>query len=124
GGGRPRPPLLAGDAVGAPELELPRALQAWLADALVLEARDDLQDVYHRSLVDLASLRIRPREEDLPYAMPAGGVPWFLTAFGRDSLITSYEALPFKPTLAAATLELLADYQAEERDDFRDAEPG
>jgi glycogen debranching enzyme len=123
-GRKPRPPLLRGDAFGAPEPEMPQTLQDWLADAPVLEARDDLQDVYHRSLVDLASLRIRPRDEDLPYAMPAGGVPWFLTAFGRDSLITSYEALPFKPTLAAATLELLADYQAEERDDFRDAEPG
>jgi glycogen debranching enzyme len=90
----------------------------------VLEGRDDIQDVYNRSLVDLAALRIRPREQDVRHAMPAGGVPWFLAAFGRDSLITSYEALPFKPTLAAAALELLAEYQATERDDFRDAEPG
>jgi glycogen debranching enzyme len=123
-GRKPRPPLLGRDSFGAPEPEMPETLQEWLAHAPSLEARDNLQDVYNRSLVDLAALRIRPREEDLRYAMPAGGVPWFLAAFGRDSLITSYEALPFKPTLAAATLELLADYQATERDDFRDAEPG
>jgi glycogen debranching enzyme len=123
-GRKPRPPLLGRDSFGAAEPEMPETLAEWLAEAPRLEARDDLQNVYNRSLVDLASLRIRPREEDLRYAMPAGGVPWFLTAFGRDSLITSYESLPFRPTLAAATLELLADYQATEQDDFRDAEPG
>ena len=123
-GHKPRPPLLGKDAFGAPEPEMPETLEEWLADAPRLEARDNLQHVYNRSLVDLAALRIRPREEDLRYAMPAGGVPWFLAVFGRDSLITSYEALPFKPTLAKATLELLAEYQAEEQDDFRDAEPG
>jgi glycogen debranching enzyme len=118
------PPLLGADSFGAREPEMPESLQEWLAGAASLEARDDLQSVYNRSLVDLAALRIRPRAEHLRYAMPAGGVPWFLAAFGRDSLITSYEALPFKPSLAAATLELLAEYQATERDDFRDAEPG
>jgi glycogen debranching enzyme len=123
--GRKRyPPLLGRDSFGAHEPEMPETLGEWLAEAPRLEARDDIQDMYHRSLVDLAALRIRPREEDVRHAMPAGGVPWFLAAFGRDSLITAYEALPFKPSLAAATLELLAEYQATERDDFRDAEPG
>jgi glycogen debranching enzyme len=123
-GRKPRPPLLGSGSFGAREPAMPVTLDEWLAEAPKLEARDDMHHVYHRSLVDLAALRIRPRPEDIRLAMPAGGVPWFLTAFGRDSLITSYEALPFRPTLAAATLELLADYQATERDDFRDAEPG
>jgi glycogen debranching enzyme len=56
--------------------------------------------------------------------MPAGGVPWFMTLFGRDSLMAAFETLPFHPTLAEATLEALAHHQASERDDFRDAEPG
>jgi glycogen debranching enzyme len=47
-----------------------------------------------------------------------------MAVFGRDSLIASYQALPFQPTLARATLEALAHHQATERDDFRDAEPG
>jgi glycogen debranching enzyme len=118
------PPLLRGDSFGAPEPEMPVTLQEWLEQAPVLEANDDLQQVYRRSLVDLAALRIRPREEDLRWAMPAGGVPWFMAVFGRDSLIASYQALPFQPTLARATLEALAHHQATERDDFRDAEPG
>jgi len=123
-GAKPRAPLLRCDSFGAPEPAMPLALQEWLERAPELEAGDDLQHVYQSSLVDLASLRIRPREEDLRWAMPAGGVPWFLTVFGRDSLIASYQALPFQPTLARATLEALAETQATERDDFRDAEPG
>ena len=123
-GRKPRAPLLRCDSFGAAEPAMPTTLQEWLDQAPELEANDELQDVYNRSLVDLASLRIRPREEDLQWAMPAGGVPWFLTVFGRDSLIAAYQALPFQPTLARATLRTLAQHQASERDDFRDAEPG
>jgi glycogen debranching enzyme len=123
-GAKPRPPLLRCDSFGAPEPAMPLTLQEWLEQAPELEASDELQHVYDRSLVDLASLRIRPREEDLRWAMPAGGVPWFLAVFGRDSLLASYQALPFQPSLARATLTALAENQATERDDFTDAEPG
>jgi glycogen debranching enzyme len=123
-GVKPKRPLLRCDSFGAPEPEMPLTLQEWLDQAPELEANDDLRHVYHGSLVDLAALRIRPREEGPRWAMPAGSVPWFLTVFGRDSLIASYQALPFQPTLARATLETLAELQAAERDDFRDAEPG
>jgi glycogen debranching enzyme len=44
--------------------------------------------------------------------------------FGRDSLITSFQALPFAPELAATTLRVLAALQARTYDPFRDAEPG
>jgi glycogen debranching enzyme len=123
-GRKPRPPLLRCESFGKPEPQMPVTLEQWLDEAPKLEAGDDLADVYNRSLVDLAALRIRPREEDVRWALPAGGVPWFLAVFGRDSMIASYQALPFQPTLAHATLETLAEYQATERDDFRDAEPG
>jgi glycogen debranching enzyme len=56
--------------------------------------------------------------------MPAAGLPWFMSMFGRDSLITSLQALPFTPQLARATLETLAALQARTVDPFRDAEPG
>jgi glycogen debranching enzyme len=54
----------------------------------------------------------------------AAGVPWFTTLFGRDSLITSLQALAVRPQLAIETLEVLAAYQATEEDPERDAEPG
>jgi hypothetical protein len=47
-----------------------------------------------------------------------------MALFGRDSLITSYQALPFAPELAQTTLRVLAARQGRECDDFRDEEPG
>jgi glycogen debranching enzyme len=46
-----------------------------------------------------------------------------MTVFGRD-LITAYQAIPYHQELAQATLEALAELQATEWDNFRDAEPG
>ena len=54
----------------------------------------------------------------------AAGVPWFTTLFGRDSLITSLQAISFAPRLAIQTLEILAKRQATAVDAWRDAEPG
>ena len=82
-----------------------------------------LEDTYRQSLEDLACLRFSaPHDDDL--LVPAAGLPWFMALFGRDSLITAYQALPFVPDLARSTLKALAAYQAFERDDYRDAEPG
>src|SRR5437870_3554494 len=57
-------------------------------------------------------------------ALPAAGLPWFMAVFGRDSLITSYQALPYTPELAETTLQVLAARQGSRVDDFRDEEPG
>jgi len=82
-----------------------------------------LQATYRRSLVDLAALRFFPIT--LPgQALPAAGLPWFMTLFGRDSMIVSYQALPFTSELAEATLRALAEQQGTRVDDFRDEEPG
>jgi glycogen debranching enzyme len=84
---------------------------------------EPLHLIYARSLVDLAALRFYPREAS-EGAVPAAGLPWFQTLFGRDSLITSYQSLHVVPELAANTLDLLASLQGTRRDDFRDEEPG
>ena len=47
-----------------------------------------------------------------------------MTMFGRDSILTSLQALPFAPELAATTLRVLADWQGSRVDDFRDEDPG
>jgi glycogen debranching enzyme len=82
-----------------------------------------LQVTYIRSLVDLAALRFYPLT--LPgQALPAAGLPWFMTIFGRDSMMVSYQALPFASEFALATLTALAQRQGTRIDDFRDEEPG
>jgi glycogen debranching enzyme len=75
-------------------------------------------------MLDLAALRIRPDAVTIRWPMPGGGLPWFMTVFGRDSLIAAYEAIAFHQELALATLEALAQLQATGWDNFRDAEPG
>ena len=47
-----------------------------------------------------------------------------MTMFGRDSIFTSLQALPFTPELAATTLQALGDWQGTRVDDFRDEDPG
>jgi glycogen debranching enzyme len=77
---------------------------------------------YRQSLVDLAALRytsITMAEE-----LVAAGLPWFMTVFGRDSIFTCLQALPFTPQLVPATIGTLAYGQGSRVDDFRDEEPG
>lgn len=98
-------------------------LREWLKDAPQLTCSwEPLEHIYRRSLIDLAALRFR--SGIIPGALPAAGLPWFMTVFGRDSLLTSFQALPFAPELAATTLQSLALLQAHRDDPFRDAEPG
>jgi glycogen debranching enzyme len=101
-----------------------RDLDRWLAEAPTIECDwDSLKATYRRSLVDLAALRFSP-----PIAggksLPAAGLPWFMTMFGRDSILTSLQALPFTAELAATTLQALGDWQGTRVDDFRDEDPG
>lgn len=57
-------------------------------------------------------------------SVPGAGVPWFLTLLGRDALLTSLFALPYRPGLAAATLPVLAATQATESTEDAVAQPG
>jgi glycogen debranching enzyme len=104
--------------------QMPVSLEEWLDEAPELESDSDaLEHIYRQSLVDLAALRfyslLFPGE-----SLPAAGLPWFMTIFGRDSLITSYQTLPFTPDLARTALRVLAARQGKKVDDFRDEEPG
>jgi glycogen debranching enzyme len=99
-------------------------LEAWVEAAPRLESDwDALKLTYRRSLVDLAALRfsmpVTPGK-----SLPAAGLPWFMTVFGRDSIFTSLQALPFTPELAATTLRALGLWQGTQVDDFRDEDPG
>jgi glycogen debranching enzyme len=107
-----------------PRPDMARDLDAWLADAPRLQCDwEPLTDACRRSLVDLAALRFTTRT--LPgRALPAAGLPWFMTLFGRDSILTSLQALPFVPELAATTLQALGERQGTRIDDFRDEDPG
>jgi glycogen debranching enzyme len=117
------PPERRGEADGL-QPDMSMSLQQWLERAPTLHtSHDPLRHTYHQSLVDLAALRFRPSDR-LRWSLPAAGLPWFMTLFGRDSLITGYQALPFHPELAQTALSALAELQATDHDELRDADPG
>ncbi|HSK16136.1 MAG TPA: glycogen debranching N-terminal domain-containing protein [Gaiellaceae bacterium] len=100
------------------------SLDAWRLRVPQLRASwDELGHTFRRSVADLASLRMvdDPR---LPGQLPAAGMPWFMTVFGRDTIITCLQTLLFGPELARNALTVLAELQAVEDDPDSDAEPG
>jgi glycogen debranching enzyme len=119
---RNRTKYSVGDRRARPNME--RDLERWLHDAPRLECDDDaLKVTYRRSLIDLAALRFSPLTA-AGRSLPAAGLPWFMTMFGRDSIFTSLQALPFAPELASTTLRELGERQGSRLDDFRDEDPG
>jgi glycogen debranching enzyme len=100
------------------------SLAGWRREAPRLESSwNDLARTWERSVGDLAALRIEDDDFDVG-ALPAAGTPWFMTVFGRDTLITCLQTMVFGPELAASALRELAATQATEDDAERDAEPG
>ncbi|MFL5919591.1 MAG: glycogen debranching N-terminal domain-containing protein [Gaiellaceae bacterium] len=123
--GERRPPMLRCDAFHDYAAKMPMSLDDWLEAAPELDGDDPtLERTYRQSILDVAALRVRPDNVTIKYAMPGGGLPWFMTVFGRDSIVTAYEAIHVHAELAQATLEALAEMQATDWDSWRDAEPG
>jgi glycogen debranching enzyme len=87
-------------------------------------ANEDLYRLYRQSVEDIGALRLHDHDFAPDVWIPAAGVPWFVTIFGRDSLIVSLQNMLVYPGFARGTLKKLAELQATERDDWRDAEPG
>ncbi|MCB4821953.1 amylo-alpha-1,6-glucosidase [Roseicella aerolata] len=95
-----------------------RAVQARVANVATNET--GFNEMIGRSCADLTMLSTQTPEGPFPYA----GVPWFSTAFGRDSLITAWLTLWLDPALTLGVLRHLAAMQARDFDPAADAEPG
>jgi len=119
-------PLEEGEEKEVPRLgearsRLRHSYEEWLKSATCIESDNDVFNlVLQRSVRDLRALHTRTRYGDIV----VGGVPWYSTPFGRDALISCYETLMFKPELARDSLLLLASFQGNEVNDWRDEEPG
>jgi glycogen debranching enzyme len=101
------------DSLAAWQLRVPQLRASW----------DALAHAFGQSVSDLASLRMRSNNGGIG-KLPGAGVPWFMTVFGRDTIITCLQTLLFGPELARTALEVLADLQSNEDDARVDAEPG
>jgi glycogen debranching enzyme len=101
-----------------------RNIDEWQRTVLKIEtSNEEFYRCYNQGVQDMAALRLPLQGTDHMF-VPAAGLPWFVALFGRDSLIVSLQTMIVYPEFAAGTLKVLAQYQATERDDYRDAEPG
>jgi len=122
-GGDPVRPHMARQRFGEERERVEASLTAWNLRVPRLRATwDELDHAFPRSVADLASLRLSGGNG--LGNLPAAGMPWFMTVFGRDTLITCLQTLLFGPELARSALEVLAELQATEDDPSIDAEPG
>jgi glycogen debranching enzyme len=87
-------------------------------------SNEEFYRCYSQGVQDMAALRLPLQGTDHMVFVPAAGLPWFVALFGRDTLIVSLQTMIVYPEFAAGTLEVLGQYQATKRDDYRDAEPG
>ena len=98
--------------------ELDRAFHATCTH---IESCDPFFDqALHQAIGDLHALGLPDGERRLLSA----GIPWYAAPFGRDSLITAYQALPFAPGLARDSLAFLAAHQGRKVDETTEEEPG
>jgi glycogen debranching enzyme len=101
-----------------------RRFRAWVSK-LPISSVDDasMRKTLERSQIDLGSLRIHYPEHP-EREVVAAGAPWFMALFGRDSILTSYMALPVDPDLALGTLQTLADFQGTKSEARTEEQPG
>jgi glycogen debranching enzyme len=119
--------LLTGDP------ELARRRREWRDRVTQITTNDSgVNAVVERALDDLGSLRMRRVDEDaaahagdgIEEMVPAAGIPWFVSLFGRDALVVSLQTLPLSPGLAVGSLQALAALQGDRYDDRHDLQPG
>jgi glycogen debranching enzyme len=116
------PPLCGSDYERS---ESAQALKEWRSTVLKVESPNSgFVRAFSQALDDMSALRLPIEDTDNVKFVPAAGLPWFVALFGRDSLVISLQSAIVHPEFARGALRVLAKWQATERDDYRDAEPG
>jgi glycogen debranching enzyme len=116
-------PSLVEQRFGTERARVRESLDAWSVRLPRLQTTwDELRHAFDQSVADLAALRLRHGEG--AEMVPAAGMPWFMTVFGRDTIITSLQTMLLGPELAVSALDTLAQLQADVDDPTIDAEPG
>jgi glycogen debranching enzyme len=106
-------------------LDVQDPARQWDADRAHIRCGSPLLErVLNQSAEDLLALRVRARIGGQEVILPAAGAPWFLTLFGRDTLITAYQTMGANPNLARGALISLARLQGRRCNDFTDEQPG
>jgi glycogen debranching enzyme len=109
------------NAVDAP---LPETGARRLPKVSIETPNQTVRRAWDQSVQDMEALRLEDPSFARGIYIPAAGVPWFVTLFGRDSLIVSMQGISGYPEFASGALRRLAELQATGDDPQRDMEPG
>ena len=107
----------------------------WVSQSTRFSTSDPVvTQTLRQAVEDLAGLRMHRHDqaaaghpdhtESVDAWVPAAGIPWFVTLFGRDALTVSLQTLSLSPRFALGSLRALGALQADAYDDIRDMEPG
>jgi glycogen debranching enzyme len=119
--GRRRPGTLPCNAVAGP---LPTLGRPRLGRVRLETSNHTVKRAWDQAQLDLDSLQLEDPAFAKGVIIPAAGVPWFVTLFGRDSLVVSMQGISGYPEFAAGALRRLSELQATDDDPERDMEPG
>jgi len=101
--------------------ELRRSYEEWERESTSIVTDNELfNQLLDRSLRDLRALYTRVNGN----GVLAAGIPWYVTIFGRDSLIAAHQLLTVNTRLAKEAIQVLAERQGTEVNDWRDEQPG
>jgi glycogen debranching enzyme len=101
--------------------ESERAYAEWADRCTRFRSSNDMFDqALAQGVADLKALKVHH------YGQPviSAGIPWYTCPFGRDALITGFEALLATPDVAKHALTFLARLQGTKNDPERDEEVG
>ena len=93
------------------------------ADLKMSAGNAQVQRAWDRAVSDLASLALLEGEGD-ERRTPAAGIPKYLALFGRDVLMTAFQASFPAPAMMRGSLGLIAKWNATKYDERYDEEPG
>lgn len=83
-----------------------------------------VRSAWEQAVRDMEALRLEDPSVGRGVFIASAGVPWFVTLFGRDSLIVGMESISGYPEFASGAIHRLAQLQAVGDDPDRDMEPG
>src|SRR5436309_13282645 len=84
----------------------------------------NLPFIWRQAVADMEALRIADFAVRRSVFIPAAGIPWYVTLFGRDTLVVAMESISGFPEFAFGALDRLSRVQATDDNPEQDKEPG
>ncbi|TET53000.1 MAG: amylo-alpha-1,6-glucosidase, partial [Actinobacteria bacterium] len=120
-----RKPLYGCRAYGVFKPEIDEEVADYLRKAPYLETDFHIMErAFGRAKRDLAALSLRVSTDRNSVLVTAAGIPWFVTLFGRDSIIAGLQSMLLTPKFARGSLLALASRQGRNINDFNAERPG